>query len=145
MTETIEKRYRSRLVYVISLFDRVTWLWASPFYTGWNELFHGDFEKYGREVYHAHAASLRCSVESDRLLEYHVSQGWEPLCKFLELPVPDQPFPKGNGQKEFHAACNSLDKSRIWKVVTKVATAGCLAGFSVAAVVSMRRKGGVET
>lgn len=35
----------------------------------------------------------------DRLLEYKLSDGWEPLCEFLGKPVPDQPFPHLNEKK----------------------------------------------
>ena len=31
-------------------------------------------------------------VPKDRLLVYEIKDGWEPLCNFLELPVPDKPF-----------------------------------------------------
>ena len=31
-------------------------------------------------------------VPKDRLLVYRVKDGWEPLCKFLDLPKPDIPF-----------------------------------------------------
>jgi hypothetical protein len=36
-----------------------------------------------------------------RFLSYEVSQGWEPLCAFLDVPVPDEPFPKVNTTAEF--------------------------------------------
>jgi hypothetical protein len=41
------------------------------------------------------------TVPADRLLVWSVSDGWEPLCEFLELPVPDTPFPHLNDSKEF--------------------------------------------
>jgi hypothetical protein len=41
------------------------------------------------------------TVPSDRLLVWSVSDGWESLCEFLELPVPDTPFPHLNDSKEF--------------------------------------------
>ena len=41
------------------------------------------------------------NVPSDRLLVWSVSDGWEPLCEFLEVPVPDQPFPHLNDSKLF--------------------------------------------
>ncbi|KAH8873635.1 Cell wall integrity and stress response component 1 [Schistosoma japonicum] len=40
------------------------------------------------------------SVPSDRLLKFDISQGWEPLCKFLQLPIPDCPFPHVNEYNE---------------------------------------------
>ena len=40
-------------------------------------------------------------VPGERLLVWSVGDGWEPLCEFLELPVPDTPFPHLNDSKEF--------------------------------------------
>ena len=31
-------------------------------------------------------------VPKERLLVYEIKDGWEPLCNFLNLPVPDMPF-----------------------------------------------------
>ncbi|KAF8563280.1 NAD dependent epimerase/dehydratase, partial [Paragonimus westermani] len=39
-------------------------------------------------------------VPADRLLVFHVREGWEPLCKFLNVPVPNQPFPNVNERAE---------------------------------------------
>mmetsp|Transcript_38479 Transcript_38479/g.108758 ORF Transcript_38479/g.108758 Transcript_38479/m.108758 type:complete len:181 (+) Transcript_38479:594-1136(+) len=41
------------------------------------------------------------SVPKDKLLVYDVHEGWEPLCKFLGVEVPDQPFPHINDTEEF--------------------------------------------
>jgi hypothetical protein len=46
-------------------------------------------------------AEVRETVPSDRLLVWSVSEGWGPLCEFLEVPVPDAPFPKLNDGAEF--------------------------------------------
>lgn len=40
------------------------------------------------------------SIAADRLLVYHVSEGWDPLCKFLDTPVPDMEFPRINSRSE---------------------------------------------
>ncbi len=37
------------------------------------------------------------------LLIYDVKTGWEPLCNFLGVPVPNKPFPKVNSTEEFQA------------------------------------------
>jgi hypothetical protein len=37
----------------------------------------------------------------DRLLVFHVDDGWDPLCRFLELSVPVMPFPHRHPKKEF--------------------------------------------
>jgi hypothetical protein len=33
--------------------------------------------------------------------EIVVAEGWEPLCKFLNKPIPDEPFPHLNDTQEF--------------------------------------------
>ena len=38
-------------------------------------------------------------VPQERLLIYQVKEGWEPLCKFLDVPIPDIPFPYKNKTK----------------------------------------------
>lgn len=41
------------------------------------------------------------TIPADRLLVWSVSEGWEPLCEFLEVPAPDTPFPHLNDSKIF--------------------------------------------
>jgi hypothetical protein len=41
------------------------------------------------------------AIPADRLLIFDVTEGWVPLCKFLELPVPDGDFPRSNAKEEF--------------------------------------------
>jgi hypothetical protein len=44
---------------------------------------------------------VKTTVPPDRLLVYEVAQGWEPLCKFLNVPVPATPFPQTNKKENF--------------------------------------------
>jgi hypothetical protein len=41
------------------------------------------------------------TIPKDRLLVFRVEDGWAPLCKFLEVPIPDKPFPHTNDTVEF--------------------------------------------
>jgi hypothetical protein len=52
-------------------------------------------------VYLGHNAEVRRTIPAERLLVYEVSQGWEPLCAFLSVPVPEAPMPKVNSTEEF--------------------------------------------
>jgi hypothetical protein len=52
-------------------------------------------------VFRAYEEEVRRTIAPERLLAYDVSQGWEPLCAFLEVPVPDTPFPRTNTSEEF--------------------------------------------
>jgi hypothetical protein len=38
------------------------------------------------------------------LLPYQVTEGWHPLCAFLEVSEPDEPFPKRNEKTDFLAS-----------------------------------------
>lgn len=40
-----------------------------------------------------HTEEVRAKVSADRLLVYEVNQGWDPLCEFLGVPVPESEFP----------------------------------------------------
>ncbi len=48
-----------------------------------------------------HQDEVVATVPSDRLLVWSVADGWEPLCEFLEVPVPDAPFPRLNDSATF--------------------------------------------
>jgi len=39
-------------------------------------------------------------IAPERLLVYQVSEGWGPLCTFLDLPVPNTDFPRINSRDE---------------------------------------------
>jgi hypothetical protein len=54
---------------------------------------------HAMERYHE---QVQRDVPSDRLLVWSVGDGWEPLCEFLEVPVPEMPFPHLNDSKEFN-------------------------------------------
>lgn len=62
--------------------------------------FRGSFHSNGKWVYEQHVAMVRgLGVPEDRMLEWSVEDGWEPLCKFLDKAVPQQEFPSGNPPK----------------------------------------------
>lgn len=46
-----------------------------------------------------HNAEVIASVPRERLLVFDVKQGWEPLCAFLGVAVPNEPFPHLNESK----------------------------------------------
>jgi hypothetical protein len=53
-------------------------------------------------TYERHNADVRAAVPAERLLDFQVAQGWQPLCAFLGTPVPDEPFPRVNDTAEFN-------------------------------------------
>lgn len=44
------------------------------------------------------------TIAPDRLLVFSPKEGWEPLCEFLGVAVPDAPFPRVNSREELGAA-----------------------------------------
>lgn len=69
----------------------------------WGGVFDGRFtdKAHAISVFNAHIEEVKATIPADRLLVYEVKQGWEPLCAFLGVPVPDQPFPHVNDTEEF--------------------------------------------
>jgi hypothetical protein len=61
----------------------------------------GTTAEYMAAAAERYADEVKQNVPSDRLLVWSVTEGWEPLCEFLEVPVPDTPFPHLNDAKEF--------------------------------------------
>lgn len=55
------------------------------------------------EAYHRREADVRAAIPADRLLVFDVADGWGPLCAFLNVPVPDAPFPRRNDRADFWA------------------------------------------
>ena len=44
------------------------------------------------------------ALPAERLLVFSPRQGWAPLCSFLGVPVPDEPFPRVNSRDELEQA-----------------------------------------
>ena len=44
--------------------------------------------------------AIQAELPPERLLVFDVREGWEPLCKFLEVDVPDTDFPRVNSRDE---------------------------------------------
>jgi hypothetical protein len=52
-------------------------------------------------AYERHNVQVRRKVPAERLLEWRASEGWEPICRALGLPVPEIPFPWSNKRSEW--------------------------------------------
>ena len=68
----------------------------------WNGV-HGRFleKDYALDVFHRHNEEVQSKVPADRLLVWEVKEGWEPICRFLGVEVPDTPFPHLNDTASF--------------------------------------------
>jgi hypothetical protein len=63
-------------------------------------------------AFERHNARVRDEVSPDRLVEWRPSDGWEPLCTALGVPVPDEAFPRTNTTEEFLARYVGADGER---------------------------------
>lgn len=52
-------------------------------------------------AYRKRTADVRAAIPPERLLVFDVAEGWEPLCRFLDVPVPAESFPRLNNTEEF--------------------------------------------
>lgn len=55
----------------------------------------------GIRMFNQHTKDVIDSIDPDRLLVFDVREGWEPLCQFLDKPVPTSAFPRVNSRDEF--------------------------------------------
>ncbi|MDU8942393.1 sulfotransferase family protein [Ovoidimarina sediminis] len=54
-------------------------------------------------AYRRNNEKVRDTIGRDRLLVFTPSEGWDPLCRFLGVPVPGAAFPRSNARVEFWA------------------------------------------
>jgi hypothetical protein len=76
--------------------------------TAWNGLagqgtFGGvlDDKEVGLAAFRKRTQDVQEALPADRLLVFDVAQGWGPLCDFLEVDVPETPFPHHNLRADF--------------------------------------------
>ncbi|MFD1933639.1 sulfotransferase family protein [Nonomuraea mangrovi] len=80
-----------RLAPVMELIVASTFGEGYSFRTGMPE------EEVAVAAFHRHVAAVKESLPADRLLVFDVREGWEPLCRFLDVAVPSgEPFPHLN-------------------------------------------------
>jgi len=60
-------------------------------------------------AYIAHDVSVKAAIPEGRLLVHEARDGWQPLCDFLGVPVPDVPYPRTNTKEEFFRHMRKAD------------------------------------
>ena len=58
---------------------------------------------------------VRGAAPPGRFLEYDPNQGWEPLCKFLDKPIPKEEFPRGNVTEEFRERIDACYRPKVYR------------------------------
>ena len=82
------------------------WLRGSPFKEFFELCVWKDFEKhildknFMVDYFRGRIKAIKAEVSPERLLVFDVKEGWGPLCKFLNVNVPDEEFPRVNSREE---------------------------------------------
>lgn len=76
----------------------------------WKGFFQDRFadKAYMIEFYNKWIEDVKNTVPADKLIVFEVKDGWEPLCAFLNKPVPSIPFPKVNDTAEFNSRTKKM-------------------------------------
>ncbi len=99
----------------------------------WEGTFGGRFadRAHALSVFAEHNREVQTTVPADRLLVFDVKQGWEPLCTFLGVPVPEgELFPHVNDAESFQQRMQERFArellERAWPIAAAVAAMGAL-------------------
>lgn len=98
------KRLYPEARFILTTRDKEDWMRSRIIHVLWNRA-HGrtEWTEINTRLWSAewdlhHAAVREAFADSDRYLELDLcaAPGWSPLCEFLDVPVPHDPFPCGN-------------------------------------------------
>jgi hypothetical protein len=59
------------------------------------------------DIFNKNEQAVKDAFSGDKLFVYNIGDGWEGLCEWLDVPVPDTPFPRTNNQQEFFELLDS--------------------------------------
>ncbi|HEX3432659.1 MAG TPA: sulfotransferase [Solirubrobacteraceae bacterium] len=70
-----------------------------------------------------HHEQVKATIPADRLLVWEVGEGYEPLCEFLDVPVPDEPLPHANDRGQFieRVIGGAIDTLNEWRASSEPA------------------------
>ncbi len=96
----------------------------------WQGFFEDHFEERAAAIarFQQWNAEVQRRVPPERLLVYDVKEGWEPLCAFLGVPVPDEPFPHLNDSRQLQRMIRTVRfLSAVLPIIAAVLVARALA------------------
>jgi len=78
--------------------------------TIWQNELSGQFEDqaFALQFFNDRLAEVRQVVPPQQLLVHAATEGWAPLCKFLNVEIPDIPYPRTNEAARIQKALNVL-------------------------------------
>lgn len=96
----------------------------------------GDYSITSRSAKHylEHNELVRKVCPPERLLEFKLGTGWQPLCEFLGKDIPDTPYPNINDKETFLMLhMTILNRATVWavqKVLLCTVPVGIVAGMA---------------
>jgi hypothetical protein len=77
-----------------------------------HETFGGNVNKdHAIKVFNRHNETVKSAFDTKRLLVFDFKEGWEPLCHFLGVQVPDEAFPRLNDTVTIRAMVRQVRES----------------------------------
>ncbi|KAM0238983.1 hypothetical protein ACHAP5_008421 [Fusarium lateritium] len=93
-----------------------------------------------RQTFNDHYELVKKTVPAERMLEFRVQEGWEPLCKFLGAEVPAEEFPRLDDSKQFVLAHSLMWWVSFAKIVGKASFLSAVTGVLASMVAMWRMK-----
>jgi hypothetical protein len=90
-------------IFASRIFEDATSDWGRMVLKVVGDLFDREMSNKAKliDVYNRHNETVQRVIPAQRLLVYDLSEGWNPLCRFLGVPVPDEPMPNTNSTEDF--------------------------------------------
>ena len=91
--------------------------------TIWQNELSGRFQdrRFAVQFFKDRLAEVRDVVPPERLLVHSAKEGWEPLCRFLNVKVPSIPYPRGNEARRIQSAIKVLKAANYFPHVILIA------------------------
>jgi len=90
-------------IFASRIFEDATSDWGRMVLKVVGDLFDREMSNKAKliDVYNRHNETVQRVIPAERLLVYDLSEGWDPLCSFLGVPVPGEPMPNTNSTEDF--------------------------------------------
>ena len=76
--------------------------------------------------YEEHNELVEKTIPKENLLIWNLKDGWEPLCTFLDVPMPDVPIPRENTTGDFKWAEEYFHQDKVTRNGIKYFVGYCI-------------------
>lgn len=113
--ETIFEISNSSPRWMVALIPRVRKTRAMINATIWEGVFDGRFadKDHAIKVFEENIQEVKRTIPEQQLLIHEAKDGWEPLCEFLNKPVPSTPYPRTNDSADMFKRIKTLKRLQL--------------------------------